>query len=401
MKNPLHNEEAYKLFTDTWKLLHTNQRMFEYWIKNGDFSIHERRLLKCFQLYKKNKKIECLELLDSPIHDDAFLEGVRFYLKGLVHNQHCHYFYAVENLNKAIQCFQQLNEEKFLLNCLFLISMVHGNRREIKMMAKSLDDIKEYKLETISQKLQLLYAELFFFVLSNQKDHALAIYNKASKLKYDEYKNYHPYFLVQKFMLFAKNKEYKKCYQVLDEYKEISGNVVKANYSFMKTLLDHLDKDTPLYVYARDYVDFPELYQQLEVIKCLKAGDIGSAKKYWSKLAQHNPALYEANFVFKGDENLFAQALERYKTNSQRSSISSESVQIYATNLEKLHFIFNQNPGPHSITDLIQWIWQEEISEQSLARLRKLISQYANKHSAHIKNSQATYQLVSTSKKSA
>lgn len=401
MKNKLHNEENYKLFIDTWRLLHTNTRMFEYWMKNGEFSIHERRLLRCFQFYKKNKKKECLDLLEAKINDDTFLEGVRLYLKGLVYNQHCHYFYAIENLEKSIELFQSINEERFQLNSLCLIVMVYGNRREIKNMASTLDQIKEFTLETNSQKLQLLYAELFYFVLTNNKEAVLAACKKALSLKYPEYEGFHAYFLVQKFMLFAKNEEYKACYQILEDYKKLSGNLVKANYAYMKTLLDHLDQDAPLYVYARDYGEFPELYQQLEVIKSLKEGNLEGAKKFWKKLSQHNPSLYGEDFEFKGDHTLFAQGLKRYLVHRHEVKLDQTQIDAISSALDKLIFILANSARPLETSELIMVIWKEDYSVAALGRLRKLVSRYNQNSDNKIVASRGTYQLASSAPKSA
>lgn len=401
MKNRPHKEENYQLFIDTWRLLHTNLRMFDYWLKKGDFSIHERRLLKCFQLYKKNKKKECLELLEAKIADDTFLEGVRLYLKGLVYNQHCHYFYAIENLEKSIELFKSINEKRFQLNSLCLIVMVYGNRREIKNMASTLDDIREFNLETNSQKLQLLYAELFYFVLTNNKEATLTVCKQAITLKYPEYEAFHPYFLVQKFMLFAKNKEYKRCYETLEEYKEISGNVVKANYAYMKTLLDHLDKDSPLYVYARDYDEFPELYEQLEVIKNLKDGNLEAAEKFWKKLAAHNPSLYGENFEFKGDYTLFAQGLERYLAHREQTEFNQEQIDLQKTPIEKLIFILSHSSRPVEHSEIITMIWKEEYSEAAITRLRKLVSRHNLKSDNKILVSRGSYRLATSAKKTA
>lgn len=398
MKNQSHNENEHKLFNEAWKLLHSNIRMFHYWFKNGDLSIQERRLLKCFYYYKKNKKSECIELLEAKINDDTYLEGIRLYLKGLVYNQYCHYTYAIANLEKAIDHFKSINELRFQLNSLFLIVMVYGNRRDLHKMAMRLDEVKEFELETNIQKIQCLYAELFYFVLTNNKDAVLTTCKKAIKYNYFEYKEFHPYFLVQKFMFFAKNKEYKSCYKILQEYKKISGNVVKANYSYMKTLLDHLDKNSQLYIYARDYEEFPELYEQLEVIKNLKDGNLERAGKFWKKLATHNPSLYGKNFEFKGDYTLFAQGLELYLKHNQQVNINQEEIDKLTSPLKKLIFILTSSPRPVELSDLIKMIWKEDHSEATIARLRKLASRYNQKSNVKILASMGTYKLNNNEK---
>ena len=194
-------------------------------------------------------------------------------------------------------------------------------------------------------------------------------------------------------MLFAKNKEYTKCYQVREEYKKVSGNVVRANYAYMKTLLDHISKDAPIYVYASDYDEFPELYQQLEVIKHLKAGDINGARKFWKKLSTHNPSLYLNDFDFTGDYTLFAQGLKRYLAHTEKVEIDQTEIDKLRAPMEKLSFIFLTASRPLRHEELISIIWKEEFTDAAMARIRKLISRYNLKNSVKIIASQGTYQL--------
>ena len=401
MKTPVENKEDHSLFRETWRLLHTNARMFEYWLDNGEFTISEKKLLRCFHLYKKNKKKECIELLKNRIPNDQFLEGVRCYLKGLVYNQHTHCFYAIEHLEASISIFKSIGEVHFLKNSLFLIAVVYGNRRETNKMAGILDDLVDFDLVTNSERLQLIYAQLFYFVLTNQKENALAACKKAEKLEYPEYEGYRPYFLVQKFMLFAKNKEYKNCYKVLEDYKLISGNTVKVNYAYMKTLLGHLDANKPLYVYAKDYAEFPELYEQLEVIKNLKDGEIERAKSYWQKLSKHNPFLYGENFTFNGDETLFAQALKKYLVHSEHIEIAQDQLDKIPKLMDKLQYIVETANRPLDASVLISLIWKEEYSEAALARLRKLVFRYNQQSSLKIIVQNGAYKLEKSSSKTA
>ena len=78
-------------------------------------------------------------------------------------------------------------------------------------------------------------------------------------------------------------------------------------------MLDLLVHDAPLYIYARDFEDYPEMHHQLEVIKALKAGDEETAKRSWEKLSQYNSSLYLERFEHHGDKTLFFQALDLYK----------------------------------------------------------------------------------------
>jgi hypothetical protein len=151
--------------------------------------------------------------------------------------------------------------------------------------------------------------------------------------------------------------------------------------------------DRPLYVYARDFDECPELYHQLEVIKNLKIGDIETAQKFWSMLTMHNPELYKSEFEYKGDETLFFQALKLHLLSSNKVQIQAKDLAKFTTNLAKLDYIFSHAQIPMSQSDIIKLIWNEEVSESGKAKLRRLISDYSKKFNKKIKAYQSTYQI--------
>jgi hypothetical protein len=390
------SEENYQLFLDTWKLLHSNLRMFDYYIKQPHLSLSEKKLLKAFYFYKKNKKESCLTLLASPIPNEPFLEAVRYYLIGLTYNQFCHYIYAAENLQKSIDIFQSIENQSFIFNPLCLLVMVAGNRRDLKTMAKYLDQIQSIDLseQTRHMQLQLEYAQLFYFVLNDQIDKARMIFDKAERRSWPEYQVFKPYYLVQIFMMQVKLELFEDCYKTLDKYKACPAQGVKANYQFMKTLLDHLQFSKPLYVYANDFSEFPELFQQLEVIKNLSLGNMTEARKYWHLLQRHNPQLYSENFKFTGDKCLFSISLERYQHYFSPLKKLEEINSSQLSKIELLHHLLSSSLRPLTQEELIESIYREHVDEKAKARLRKLISNYSKKYSAEIRSQQSTYQLI-------
>ncbi len=387
------SDESHALFRSTWRLLYVNQRKFDYWIEQDKFSIQEKRLLNAFKQHKKNKKEEALELLKAKIPNDSFLEGVRLYLIGLIYNQHGHYFYAIENLKLGMNIFRSLQDTPFLLNSLFLIAVAYGNRRELPLLAQTLDEIRDYKLETKAQEVQFIYAEMIYHVLMNNKQAVEATFEKAERLNVPEYDPYRPYFLVQKFMFHAYQEEFVACDKVLDVYKTLAGNLVKVNYSYMRTLLDHIHKGSALYIYPQDYKGFPELQQQLEVIKYLSEGQFDLAEKTWQKLAHHNPQLYGPHFHFKGEFNLFSQCLRLYRPQVTEFNFDQIDFQKLSSPIDKLIFLLIKVPKPFPAADLIKLIWNEEISEKNLARLRTIVSRYNRKETRKIVSIRGSYQF--------
>jgi hypothetical protein len=135
------------------------------------------------------------------------------------------------------------------------------------------------------------------------------------------------------------------------------------------------------------------LYQQLEVIKNLKVGDIETAKKFWSMLTKHNPELYRPQFDFQGEESLFFQALKLHLPNSNKVQILAEDLAKFTSNLAKLDYILTHAQLPMSQAEIIKLIWNEEVSESGKTKLRRLIADYSKKFHKKIKAYQSTYQI--------
>jgi hypothetical protein len=388
------SENGHEKFLETWRLVQTNQRMFQYWLKKYPFSIFEKKLLKCFNLYQKNKKEEALKLLNFNIKENPLLEGLRYYLKGLIYNQHGHYFYAVENLNQSIENFKKIKDCSFVINSICLLVNIYANRRDLSKLKESAEQLSRIKPQNDSQKLQKMYAEMCVYSITGQIQKCEQLYLDFCEQDKSQIKIYKPYFLVCLFSAYAAELEYDRCKNILDDYKKISGCVVKANYLYMKTLLDHVISDAPLYFYAKDFKDFPELYLQLKVIKALKSGNLEEAKKSWLLLSKHNEFLYLKNFDFQGEKSLFKQALDRHKNNIEKVNIDLKELNSLRGNLKKVEYIFSKVKVPIQNEELIRLIWDEELTEVTLNRLRKLISDYVKKHKVSIKASDATYRVV-------
>ena len=188
-------------------------------------------------------------------------------------------------------------------------------------------------------------------------------------------------------------KHYEECYSILDEYKKTPGFMASANYSYIKILLDHLVKDHPLYIYPIEFQDSQELLDQLLVIKHLSQNDQSEAQLIWARLAKHNPQVYQVDFQFKAPYSLFSCALEKYKQDLNSYQIDEKRLKKIPHLLDRLHYILKTGPSIIKKSDLILWLWSEEVSEASLNRLRKLVSDYKKKYHGELKSSQDCYKV--------
>ena len=211
-------------------------------------------------------------------------------------------------------------------------------------------------------------------------------------LKNEFYAWFKPTFDILNFSLNFKLKRYDDCFEALQSYKKCNGYTVKANYLYMDSLLNHIVKGAPLYVYESEMKEFPELFHQLEVIKALARGDSARALKFWKLLSLNNPRSYQEGFKFTGEGSLFSEALAMHQSEASQEfdpGVLREKPDL----LSKLEYVFETSKGPVLKDQLVSLIWNEEASVTALARLRQLVLRYNQKNNSKIVSRQDAYFL--------
>ena len=380
-------------FKETFQLLNIDHRKFEYRLKNHHFSRAPKKILEAFWYFKKNQKEEVFQRVQGIKFEQPFYEGMRRYILGMVQNHFGLFRYAVENLEMSVEILSKLEEEEFLVYPVTVLVLAYGNMKDLKNMARVVDLMKGLSPRGEFSKLLRFHAEVLYLVQAGFEGKAERLLSSTLEKKNKHLIMFQPSFLIIQFNLAFKRKAYDACAKILDEYKKSNGFIVKINYSYMKSLLDHLAFGKALYVYEIDFKDYPELHHQLEVIKALSRSDIGRAKKFWELLQKHNSQVYLDDYIFNSKECLFSEALNLYRTNAFPRIIEESQLNKFSRPLDKLHHIFTHVTLPQSKAELIRLIWGEDYNETSMGRLRKLVHDYNKKYKSQIISHHDTYKL--------
>jgi tetratricopeptide (TPR) repeat protein len=385
------SQEETDFFKETFQLLNVDQRKFEYRLKTHHFSPQEKKILEAFWYFKKNDQEEIFSRLKTPIVDNVFLEATRSYLLGLAHNHYGKFKFAIEHLNKSISLYQSQEEDEFIIYALTSLITAYSNTKNTLAMAQAVDLLKTYPPKGAFSQLLRIHAELLYLSLAEQDKKAEKIIIKALSEDNPHLENFKPSFYLTLFSINFKRERYQDCKTILDDYKKSKGFTVKVNFLYMKNLLEHIVENKPLYIYENDFKDYPELHYQLEVIKALSRSDIKRAEDFWSKLALHNPEIYQKNFNYLGGPNLFFAALKIHKQDN-KVKIDKTELKSIEKPLEKLIYIFEKTSVPIQKAELINLIWDEEVSEKTQNKLRKLVFKYNETGKVKIVSYQDTYQ---------
>lgn len=362
-------------FYETFRMFGVNKKKFKYRLKNNKFEIQEKALLLALEAVMRKDKDKVFDLLKNKTFSSVFLEGARLYLLGFTNNYFGMYKFAIEDLELSVEKLRDTPYEPFLIHSYLSLLVCHSNRKDKEEAIKYIHLIEKHEPDSPYQALSIAHALAVGLLAVNEHKKC----EKIIKSVYEEQSEYlHIYeagFCLTEFMLSLKQGDPDACAQALDRYKKLPGYVVKANYLYMKKMLDHIYKSAPLYVYRKDFENYPESYDQIETIRHLSVGNLEEAQKTWAMLQGHNPSLYGDNFHYRGDFCLFSLAIEKYK---DALKVSEEIVELDEglSPMEKLGLLYKNKSKSYTKEDLIQLIWNEEVSELTLQRLRQLVYRF-------------------------
>lgn len=383
----------YTFFYDTFRLLSLNPKKFKYRLKNNKFDINEKKLLLALEAISRKDKETVFILLKNKKFDEVFLDGVRLFLLGFTNNYFCMFSFGIEDLEKSVKKLKGTEYEPFLFHSYLSLLVCYSNRKDPPMINKYIKLLNQFDPVCPYQKISLQHALCVGYLTIDKLDNCELIIKDVKKDNNEYLSIYESSFCLNEFLISLKRKDIDSCGDILNRYKNLGGFSVKANYLYMKKMMDHLYLNAPLYVYRKDFELFPELFHQLQVLKDLSTFAIDDARNTWSVLQKHNSELYRDDFVFQGDFSLFSIGLDKYKDIIESIKNKKLDFDINMSPMEKIHFLFENNKRPFTKEKLIELIWNEEISELSLVRLRQLIYRYNKKYKGKLISYQDTYKI--------
>lgn len=386
------NDEK-KLFQEIFELARTDLVKFKRRLKQSNFSTDQKKILESFFFYQKRNKEEIFSRLRKKQMQDPYLEATRNYVLGLTFNHFGKYSFATEKLTLAIKQYESINEVESIFYPTLYLVLVYANQKDLENMLKYTHLMNKHSPKNEHQEMAMIHANIVSMVTSDQHEEAKVALAAALGSSNSYLEDYKSGLLILDFMLALKKQEYDHCHDVLIEYKKSKGFAVRPNYLYMRSLFEHLVKGSPLYIYENNFIECTELLEQLEVVKALSRGDHNRAQSFWKKLQKHNPSLYGDNYSFNGDFCLFSMALDKYAVTSELNLDAFINLSI--SPYEKLELIFKDEKTIISKEKLIEVLWQEEVSELTMARLRKLISRFNQGKSSRLVSHQDTYKRVS------
>jgi hypothetical protein len=360
---------------------------------------NEKKILECWLLLRENKFNEISKIISKiNIDYDDLINAQKDLIWGITLNNKTEFDLAVTNINKAIPVIEKYKIHHQVKKAVFNLFIANLNKKSLKAMEENLKWLETLKCDDKQEEIQLEICYFSYYAFTAQKANAITSMKKLDKLCPEMSESRYMGYLQSKFYFLSQIENFDECEEVLLIIKNKKNYSYSAIYKYMNGLLNHYLYQKALYVYEKDFAQYPYLYLQIKVIQSFSSGKPGDAKKYWAELSSLYPENYLDNFEYKGDKSIFTLNLDKYLVGQ---NLNTKEV-VNVSNKEFALLSFLQNTiVPIDKEKLYSDIWSKPcVDKQEMKNLSKLVTRLRAKgHDIGYK--QGAYFLVRKEKKSA
>lgn len=355
----------------------------------------EKKILESYLLIRNNKNSEATKLLKSlPKSELPFVEALKYLVIGISQLNQSDFMAAEESIHQTLSTFKKLNSHYCLFIGHFNLCFIYLNTGQLPKAYETIKVMEKIPKETDLQEIRLLRSKFNYYCDASEEAKAEEILENINSFKSKMSENDIISHLISEFMFYVQKEDFNKCSQTLLAMKQYRKFHLTANYNYMKKLLDHLMKGTPVYAYEEDFASIPSLYQQIKVIQCLEENKLDMAMTFWDKLRASSPQMFKDNFKYEGTKTLFSLCLKKheqvFKTPTQ-FTFNKE-----ASKFDKFVTILKEANGPVAAGLLFELIWEKTAeTKEDMLKVSRLAYRAKNEEGMHIAFRKGTYELLS------
>jgi len=386
-------------FIEALHAFHTDFRKTEKYLKDHRLTQVEKKILECWLMLRDRDLNKILAIMPSlHVGYDDLVSSQRNLIWGMAYNNRNEYDKALPLVQKALEEIIPYEVPRLEFNVVNTLFIVYLNLKDEHGMRSSLDHIEKLPAENVKQEICLLQCQFSYYAFIGKMNEAGKILDKIEDLSQEMSEIQVIAHQINRYMFYAKLEDFNGCESALQNMKRSRKFQASANFIYMRTFLDHLHKNKPIYVYQRDFDGHPFLFYQIKVIQSFEAADFKEAHKYWKLLMELAPHTYKHNFEYFGDKCVFSLALHKYRSKFEQNT---GPLDVDGNKEEVLLTILKNSKLPVRKDDLYKKIWGTELLDKGDAvKLQKLVSRVRQKSGVEIQFKKECYQLIA-SKKSA
>lgn len=383
-----------KTFIAALNNFHLSQKKNKRVLNDKRLTKLEKTIFQC-KIWLSDSKFDLIidALEEATNSGDPIIDSQKEIILGTALNNKCDAANAIKHLKMAIKFLEDSGTsapQKQVFSAYYNLYNCYYNLKNQKGMEEALSRLQLYSGMELSDELIYYSCQFTFYSFIGNQAKAEPFLEKlqAHKKQMTDYQRI--IFFHDKFDYYFKMSDYDQCYGTLEEMRKIKKFHIGANYKFMKGLLDHIVANAPLYLYEKDFKEFPILLNQLQTLKCLEERNPSKAKNFWHFLQRISPGAYGPDFAYQGDKCLFSECLKKYQTQSETVFIPK----LENSNLqEKLYFLLQNQPGMTK-EDIYEHLYGTPMqSKEDLKKLAQLVYKLKETKEIEIKSKKGCYFL--------
>lgn len=373
------------------ELISSDHEAAKVFLKDRRITVSEKLILESYIDLRSNKYKKIIDSLSKLSFCDGFVESQRLLVLGCAYNNSSDFVNAMKFLDLALEKSENYPHNPRMFTILHDLFIIHLNIQDLDGMKRVFFKMEEFEDLTKTQGLVLNDCRLQFCLATNNLKEARIMINKLEKSQALMTASQIINFYMTKFDYCLSSADFQGAYKALDDLKARRTFRNSANYTYMKTLLDHYSEGAPLYLYEQQFEDQPFLLNQVRVLLSLNRGEKSMALYYWEELRKINPAVYLEDFTYKGFKCIFSLCLEKYL--QPKILVSPQDSNL--NKLDLLLHLLQEAKGPVSKEHLFEVLYQKPLStKDELFKLTSLIYRLKKEKKLQIKTQKGAYLLV-------
>jgi hypothetical protein len=392
----MQNHSFPKVFIRLLSTFHRNPKATENDLRDRRLNLEEKTILRGWFLLRKNKVAEVIELISSmSISQNELIECQKKLLLGICFNNLGH-------LNKSQNYLKEVPGvlSLYQIKCLQFIAyynlfVCYFNLNDIPSSEETIKQMESLRPDHYRHDLLLLQCRFMLSLLNENNFEAqkyLDILDRQTSKMSESMKLGHYY---DKFNFYLNQNKLSDCLISLMEMKKCRAFNLSENFIYMKTMLELLVHDKPIYAYSHQFKLNHHYFYHLKVIQLIQSMDIPAANVYWKKLFSYDHENYFDGFKVKDQKSLLALALKKFEKNINTHTTDMKFSSNGMSKEKLLAEILQSSPHPIPKDLIHELIWGRKINDKNdMIKLKKLVSRVRQLFGLDIKFKSNCYYVV-------
>lgn len=381
-----------KAFITSLTIVHRDPRKAKTFLGDKRLTNQERTILASFLSLRDFENKEVIEQLERFVCQDPFVESMRLYCIGAAYNNLTQFALAESFLLKSIDLNRFDGGEVFRMGACQSLFTVYLNTHNFSGMEKVVSILKASR-PSERLHINIKFCEFSLTVQQQQLDLAKSLvpamedtfelFNEHQSISY----------LYDLFELHLFDSDFDQCAEVLERLKRVKKFKNSTHVKFMQTMISFIREGKPIYLYEKDFKDFPQQLNQLICLQALERGDETTALAAWGELHKISPLSIKVPFEIEGPPTLFSRAMEKFKL-SITPQVPIPKIDENLPKEEKLFYILTHSSTPVLKETIYRELWNRDVdSKDDLKKLVKVVQRAREKYSIEIQSIKGSYTL--------